>query len=214
MTAIMFAFIVLVGLSLVYSAPLFCTTNQPVDPPSINQGGDNIPYAIFFSEREFKGDQVGIRPGETFFHGLEPKWKKSIRISPHHEMVLFEKKEFGGSSFLVKESVPDVEGGLIGFVPESFWYRLTTTDPSIFPRIYARTSFEGDLLVLPFGLTELPEAKLFGSMKIPVGVTVKLTAVYGPQLSTRDIFLASDSDNLPFTEPVTSVFVSVDPVEL
>jgi hypothetical protein len=129
-------------------------------------------------------------------------------------MVLFEKTEFGGSSFLVQESVPDVEGSLIGFVPESFWYRLTTTDPSVFPRIYAKTSFEGEPLVIPFGLTDLPDPKIFGSMKIPVGVTVKLTTVYGPKLLTRDIFLDSDSDNLPFTEPVTSVFVSVDPVEL
>jgi hypothetical protein len=207
-------FAILFSLSLVYSAPLICNTNQPVDPPSINQGGDNTPYAIFFSEKEFKGDQFGIRPGETIFHGLEPKLKKSIRISPHHEMVLFEKTEFGGSSFLVQESVPDVEGSLIGFVPESFWYRLTTTDPSVFPRIYAKTSFEGEPLVIPFGLTDLPDPKIFGSMKIPVGVTVKLTTVYGPKLLTRDIFLDSDSDNLPFTEPVTSVFVSVDPVEL
>ena len=214
MTAIMIAFIALVGISRVYSAPLSCTTNQPVDPPSINQGGDNTPYALFFSKTHFEGDQVGIRPGEAISHGMDQKWKKSIRISPHHELILFEKREFGGSWVVVEKSIPDFVHGVFGFEPESFWYRPKTTDPSVFPRIYAKTSFEGDLLVLPFGITDLPDPTFFGSIKIPVGVTVKLTMVYGPRFSTRDIFLSSDSDDLPFTEPVTSVFVSVDPVEL
>jgi hypothetical protein len=77
-----------------------------------------------------------------------------------------------------------------------------------------RTSFGGDMLVIRFGLTELPEPKIFGSMKIPVGFRVKLTTVYGPgPFLKKDIVFTSDSDELPFTDPVTSVFVSFGPVK-
>ena len=208
MIAISFSgFVLLLSLSLVYSIPLVCSVDQL-------QEGDNTPYALFFSKTHFEGDQVGIRPGEAIYHGMDQKWKKSIRISPHHELIIFERKEFGGSWVVIDKSIPDFVHGVFGFEPESFWYRPKTTDPSVFPRIYAKTSFEGELLVLPFGLTELPEPKIFGSLKIPMGATVKLTVVYGPRFSTRDIVLTSDIDELIFNEPVTSVFVSIGPMEL
>ncbi|NBU98387.1 MAG: hypothetical protein EBS19_09290 [Spirochaetia bacterium] len=82
------------------------------------------------------------------------------------------------------------------------------------PQIFEKSRFEGEQKFLPFGLTELPEPKVFGSLKIPVGVTVRLTTIYGPRFSTRDIVLTSDSDELPFTDPVKAVFVSVNIVEL
>jgi hypothetical protein len=216
MTGRIFAFIAfLLGLSLVYSAHLICNTNQIVeDPPSINQGGDATPRCIFFTEPNYNGDQAGIRPGEAILHDLDPKWKKSIMISPHHELILFEKEEFGGDLVVLDKSIPDLVGRFNGSLPKSFWYRPTTTDPSIFPRIYVRTSFGGDMLVIRFGLTELPEPKIFGSMKIPVGFRVKLTTVYGPgPFLKKDIVFTSDSDELPFTDPVTSVFVSFGPVK-
>lgn len=216
MIARMFALIAfLLSLSLVYSAPLICNTNQLVEDPSvINLVGDTRPYARFYSKPNFQGHREGIPSGETFQDGLEHGWKRSIEIPPNHELIMFEEQDFGGSWVVIDKSIPDFFGNLIGFEPESFWHRPKTTDPSVFPRIYAKTSFEGEPLVIPFGLTELPEPKIFGSIKIPMGVTVKLTIVYSPRFSTREIVLTSDIDDLLFTEPVTSVFVSIGPMEL
>jgi hypothetical protein len=209
---ILFLIVLLMFLSLVYSAPLICSTDQWVDnPQNINQVGDNTPYARFFSKTNFEGDQVGMRPGEVFIDDLDEKWKKSIKISPQHELLLFQKVHLGGSHVVIDADVPDLTN-FLGFVPGSFWYREKTTDPRIFPVIYASPSFKGKETVVQFGttvFTELPELPFFGSLKVPAGMTVTLTTAIGPR-SSKSYDITSDTSELPFSDPVKSVSVRVN----
>jgi len=188
--------------SLVYSAPLICSTDQWVDnPQNINQVGDNTPYARFFSKTNFEGDQVGMRPGEVFIDGLDEKWKKSIKISPKHELILFQKVHLGGSHVVIDADVPDLTD-FVKFIPESFWYREKTTDPSIFPRIYASPSFEGKETVIQFGTTIFDNPQnppSIGSIKIPKGMRLMVTTVRGARMTyEQTTTYTSDVTSLPF----------------
>jgi hypothetical protein len=67
-------------------------------------------------------------------------------------------------------------------------------------------SYAGEHHFLPFGVTELPEPKNFGSLKVPVGMTVTLTTAMGPK-SVRSYAFTSDVLELPFLDPVKRVYV-------
>jgi hypothetical protein len=174
--------------SLVYSAPLICRTDHV---------GDNTPYALFFSKTHFEGDQIGMRPGDVFLDDLDQKWKKSIKISPDHELILFERINFGGSHVVIDADVPDLTT-FVGFVPRSFWYRPKTMDPSIFPRIYTNPSFEGNETILQYG-TNIQKQFNIGSIKIPKGMRIMVTTVSGARLIyEQTTSYTSDVPRLPF----------------
>ena len=75
-------------------------------------------------------------------------------------------------------------------------------------QIFEKPGFKGKQLVLPFGVTEYPilELRFFGSLKVPVGMTVTLTTVIGPK-GVRSYEFTSDTLELPFSDPVKIVSV-------
>lgn len=134
---------------------------------------------------------------------------RSLKCPPGYAVILYDQPENMGTYVVLSGDVPSLEAyDFSGRVKSLRYNRI------IHPQIFEKHGFEGKQQFLPFGLTMLPEPIFFGSLKIPVGVTVKLTTIYGPRFSTRDIVLTSDSDELPFTDPVKAVFVSVNIVEL
>jgi hypothetical protein len=176
------------------------------------ENNDNLPQGdgpllLLYRGEDFKEAPVGIPEGFVSINFAIAI--RSLKCPPGYEVTLYDQPENMGAYVVLSGDVPSLEAyDFSGRVKSLRYNRI------IHPQLFEKHGFEGKQQVLPFGITELPEPKFFGSLKIPVGVTVKLTTIYGPRFSKRDIVLTSDSDELSFTDPVTSVFVSVGPVEL
>lgn len=167
----------------------------------------NGPLLLLYRGENFQDGTVGIPEGYVsvdFAISIG-----SLKCPPNYEVILYDQPENMGAYVVLSGDVSSLEAYHFSGRVKSLRYNRI-----ILPQIFEKPGFEGKQQFLPFGLTELPEPKFFGSLKIPVGVTVKLTTIYGPRFSTRDIVLTSDSDELPFTDPVKAVFVSVGSVEL
>jgi hypothetical protein len=176
------------------------------------ENNDNLPQGdgpllLLYRGEDFKEAPVGIPEGFVSINFAIAI--RSLKCPPGYEVTLYDQPENMGAYVVLSGDVPSLEAyDFSGRVKSLRYNRI------IHPQLFEKHGFEGKQQFLPFGITELPEPKFFGSLKIPVGVTVKLTTIYGPRFSKRDIVLTSDSDELSFTDPVTSVFVSVGPVEL
>ena len=176
------------------------------------ENNDNLPQGdgpllLLYRGEDFKEAPVGIPEGFVSINFAIAI--RSLKCPPGYEVTLYDQPENMGAYVVLSGDVPSLEAyDFSGRVKSLRYNRI------IHPQLFEKHGFEGKQQFLPFGLTELQEPKFFGSLKIPVGVTVKLTTIYGPRFSTRDIVLTSDSDELTFTDPVKAVFVSVNPVEL
>ena len=176
------------------------------------ENNDNLPQGdgpllLLYRGEDFKEAPVGIPEGFVSINFAIAI--RSLKCPPGYEVTLYDQPENMGAYVVLSGDVPSLEAyDFSGRVKSLRYNRI------IHPQLFEKHGFEGKQQFLPFGLTELQEPKFFGSLKIPVGVTMKLTTIYGPRFSTRDIVLTSDSDELTFTDPVKAVFVSVNPVEL
>jgi hypothetical protein len=180
---------------------------------------DNVPQGdgqllLLYRGDDFQNGPVGIPEGYVsvdFAIAI-----RSLKCPPGYEVILYDQPENMGRYVVLSGDVPSLEAYDFSGRMRSLRYIRKDQDQNqlIHPQIFEKHGFEGEQKFLPFGLTELPDPKFFGSLKIPVGVTVRLTTIYGPRFSTRDIVLTSDSNELPFTDPVKAVFVSVNLVEL
>jgi hypothetical protein len=170
------------------------------------------PLLLLYREEGFQGGPIGIPEGYVAIDFTIPI--HSLKCPPEYEVILYDQLGNMGAYVVLSGDVASLEAYHFSGRMRSLRYIRTDQKQLIHPRMYEKHGFEGKQQFLPFGMTELPELTFFGSLKIPVGVTVKLTTVYGPRFSKRDIVLTSDSDELPFTDPVTEVFVSVNLVEL
>ncbi len=139
---------------------------------------------------------------------------RSVKVPQDYELIMYDQPENKGAYVVLSGDVASLEAYYFSGRMRSLRYIRKDQKQLIHPKIFEKHGFEGEHKFLPFGMTGLPEPKFFGSLKIPVGITVRLTTIYGPRFSTRDIVLTSDSDELPFTDPVKAVFVSVNLVEL
>jgi len=124
-------------------------------------------------------------------------------LPPGYEVMLTDQPENMGEYILLSGNIPSL-------VPYNFSGRMDSLRYSriIHPQVFEKPGFTGKQLVLPFGITELPELPVFGSLKVPVGMSVKLTTIYGPRFSKREIVITSDSEQLPVSEPVEKIDVS------
>jgi len=176
-------------LSLISSRFVVCDThplldsvvrNPIVNPPPPKDkdeyAGDKTPWVLFFNETNFQGVYAGLKPGQSMPYGLYEGWKKSVRIPPAHELILFKENELKGERYSLEGDVPDLVSVFKQrFDPESFLYHLK--DDSIFPRIYESPSFRGKETLVQYGITELSDTqKMYvGSLKIPKGMRLRVT---------------------------------------
>ena len=178
---------------------------------------DNVPQGdspllILYRGENFQEAPVGIPEGFVSVNFAIAI--RSLKCPPNYAVILYDQPENMGRYVVLSGDIPSLEAYDFSGRMRSLRYIRKDQKQLIHPQIFEKHGFEGEQKFLPFGLTELPEPKFFGSLKIPVGVTVKLTTVYGHRFLKRDIVLTSDSDELPFTDRVESVFVSVNLVEL
>ena len=193
---------------LLASLPAFlaCTDcSSLANNDNLPQGGG--PLLLLFGEEKFQGGQVGVPDG--FVSSSFALSVGSVKCPNGYEVIVYDEPENLGSYIILSGEVPSL-------APYNFSGRVKSLRFSrvIHPRLFEKRGYEGEQMVLSFGMSELPQPKIFGSLKIPVGVKVILTTISRPYFSTRDIVLTSNSDELPFNDPVTSVFVSVGQVEL
>jgi len=179
---------------------------------------DNIPQGdgqllLLYRGDDFNDGPIGIPEGYVsvdFAIAI-----RSLKCPPEYEVILYDQPENMGAYVILSGDVASLEAYYFSGRMRSLRYIRKDQKQHIqHPQIFEKNGFEGEQKFLPFGMTELPEPKFFGSLKIPVGVTVRISTIYGPRFSTRDIVLTSDSNELPFTDPVKAVFVSVNLVEL
>ena len=176
------------------------------------ENNDNLPQGdgpllILYRGENFKEAPVGIPAGFVSINFAIAI--RSLKCPPGYAVTLYDQPENMGAYVVLSGDVPSLEEYNFSARVKSLRYNRI-----IHPQLFEKQGFEGKQRFLHFGITELPEPKFFGSLKIPLGVTVKLTTIYGPRFSTRDIVITSDSDELPFTDPVKAVLVSVNPVDL
>jgi hypothetical protein len=176
-------------LSLISSRFVVCDThplldsvvrNPIVNPPPPKDkdeySGDTTPWVLFFNETNFQGVYAGLKPGQSMPYGLYEGWKKSVRIPPAHELILFKENELKGERHYLEGDVPDLVNVFKQtFDPKSFLYHLKD-DRNIFPRIYESPSFRGKETLVQYGVTELSDSQLYiGSLKIPKGMRLRVT---------------------------------------
>lgn len=167
----------------------------------------NGPLLLLYRGENFQDGPIGMPEGyvsQDFAQVI-----RSLKCPPGYEVILYDQPENLGAYVILSGDVPSLEEFNFSKRVRSLRYSRI-----IHPQVFEKPGFAGKQLVLSFGMTELPELTVFASLKIPVGVSVKLTTVYGPRFSKREIVLTSDSDQLPFSDPVESIHVSVQPPEL
>jgi hypothetical protein len=193
------------------SAIMACTDCSSLANNDNVPQGDG-PLAEIYTENGFQNVPFSI-PERYVSASFAPRIR-SVKVPQDYELIMYDQPENKGAYVVLSGDVASLEAYYFSGRMRSLRYIRKDQKQLIHPRIFEKRGFEGEQKFLPFGMTELPEPFLFGSLKIPVGVTVKLTTVYGPRFSKRVIVLTSDSDELPFTDRVESVFVSVNLVEL
>lgn len=198
----------LFGIALLTLLPAFlaCTDCSSLANNDKVPQGDG-PLAELYTGDGFQNYPFRIPEGYVAT-GFAPKIR-SVKVPPGYELILYEQPDNMGRYLILSGDIPSLDPyNFSGHVKSLRFSRV------IHIQIFEKPGFAGKQIVLPFGITELPELPVFGSLKIPVGLSIKLTTVYGPRFSKREIVITSDSEQLPFSEPVEKVEVSFQKPEL
>lgn len=167
----------------------------------------NGPLLLLYRGENFQDGPIGMPEGyvsQEFAQAI-----RSLKCPPGYEVIFTDQPENMGDFLILSGDIPSLEPyHFSGRVKSLRFSRIMHT------QIFEKPGFSGNQQVLPFGVTELPELPVFGSLKVPIGMSVKLTTVYGPRFSKREIVLTSDSEQLPFSEPVEKIEVSFQKPEL
>lgn len=163
---------------------------------------ENGPPLLLYRGENFTDGPIAFYEDKGYVPGFSQAIR-SLKCPPGYEVMLTDQPENMGEYILLSGNIPSL-------VPYNFSGRMDSLRYSriIHPQVFEKPGFTGKQLVLPFGITELPELPVFGSLKVPVGMSVKLTTIYGPRFSKREIVITSDSDQLPVSEPVEKIDVS------
>jgi hypothetical protein len=173
---------------------------------------DNLPQGdgpllLLYRGEDFNDGPIGIPNGFVSLNfAIEIR---SLKCPPGYEVILYDQPENMGAYVILSGDVASLQ-------PYNFYGRVHSLRFSriTHPQLFEKKGYTGEQQFLSFGMTELPHPKFFGSLQIPVGVTVKLTTIYGPRFLKRDIVLTSDNEQLPFSEPVEKIEVSFQKPEL
>ena len=179
---------------------------------------DNIPYQndkgllTLWKEENFQGGAVGMPEG---YVSVSFEWKfKSVQVPDGYAVILFEENDLAGAYVILTGDTATLDSIYFNDRTKSLKYIRNDENGLKHPQIFEKPNFSGQAHRLPFGITHLQDLTEFASIKIPVGMTVKLTTVYGPRFLKREIVLTSDSEQLPFSELVESIQVSVQTPDL
>ena len=199
-----FAVLALLALA---SLPAFlaCTDCSSLENnDAVPQGVD--PLAELYMEAGFqKYPPFGI-PITYVSAGFAPTIR-SVKVPTEYELILYDDVGNLGAYVVISgRDVPSLEEYFFSARMRSLRYSRKTETTLQHPQIFVGQSYAGEHHFLPFGVTELPEPKNFGSLKVPVGMTVTLTTAMGPK-SVRSYAFTSDVLELPFLDPVKSVYV-------
>ena len=193
---------------LLASVPVFracqdCTSLKNND--NLPQGDG--PLLFLYRGENFQGESI-IMPEGYVSQQFAPEIR-SLKCPPGYEVILTDQPENMGEFLILSGDIPSLK-------PYHFYGRVKSLRFSRVQhtQIFEKPGFAGKQLVLPFGITKLPEYPVFGSLKVPIGVKVKFTTVYGPRFSKREIVITSDSDQLQFLDPVELIEVSFQKPEL
>lgn len=167
----------------------------------------NGPLLLLYRGENFQNGPIGMPEGyvsQNFAQAI-----RSLKCPPGYEVILTDQPENMGEFIILSGDIPSLDPyNFSGRVKSLRYIRVIHT------QIFEKPGFAGKQQVLPFGITNLPEFPVFGSLKVPTGVSVKLTTVYGPRFSKREIVITSDSEQLPFSEPIEKIEVSFQKPEL
>jgi hypothetical protein len=167
----------------------------------------NGPLLFLYRGEDFQDGPIGMPEGYVS-REFAPEIR-SLKCPPGYEVILTDQPENMGKFLILSGDIPSLEPyHFSGRVKSLRYSRVQHT------QIFEKPGFAGKQLVLPFGITELPKFPVFGSLKVPIGMSVKLTTVYGPRFSKREIVITSDSEQLSFSEPVEKIEVSFQKPEL
>jgi hypothetical protein len=169
--------------------------------------GDYLLLLKLWSGEDYRGNVVGIPEG---YVSVSFGWKfRSVQVPDGYEVLLFEEDSLMGAYVVISSDTPSIDSLYFNGRTKSLKYIKKDGTSLKHPDIFSQHGFAGKRHILPFGITNLPELENFGSLKIPAGVSVKLTTVYGPRFLKREIVLTSDSEQLLISDPVESIYVSI-----
>jgi hypothetical protein len=128
-----------------------------------------------------------------------------------YEVLLFEEENRQGAYLILSGDISTL--GYYGFNDrvKSIIYREKSGKTVFHPQFFEEPEFKGMEISLPFGTTIFEGLKHFGSIKIPVGMHVSVTTVYGPRFKKRTFILKAEDIEVPLiTDPIESITVSLD----
>ena len=161
----------------------------------------NGPQLFLYRGEDFQDGPISM--AETFVAQNFAPAIRSLKCPPGYEVILTDQPENMGEYIILSGDIPSLD-------PYNFSGRVKSLRYSrvMHTQIFEKPGFKGKQLVLPFGVTEYPilELRFFGSLKVPVGMTVTLTTVIGPK-GVRSYEFTSDTLELPFSDPVKIVSV-------
>ena len=177
------------------------------------ENNDNVPQGNGPLASLYTGDGFGNVPfeiPETYVSVSFAPTIRSVKVPTDYEIILHEGHRGVGAYIVISgRDVPSLEEYYFSARMRSVRYGKKTETTLQHPQIFEEKSCAGKHHFLPFGVTDLPELTFFRSIKVPAGVTVKLTTAIGPRISKSYEF-TSDTSELPFTDPVKSVSVTIN----
>jgi hypothetical protein len=167
----------------------------------------NGPLLFLYRGEDFQDGPIGMPEGyvsQEFAQAI-----RSLKCPPGYEVIITDQPQNMGQYLILSGDIPSLDTyHFSGRVKSLRYSRVMHT------QIFEKPGFSGKQMLLQFGVTELPDLPVFGSVKVPIGMSLKLTTVYGPRFSKREIVITSDSEQLSFSEPVEKIEVSFQKPEL
>ncbi len=168
----------------------------------------NGPLADLYTGDGFQNVPFGIPI--TYVSASFAPTIRSVRVPQDYQLILYDQVGNMGSYIVISgRDVPSLEEYYFAARMRSLRFGPSTETTLQHPQIFGEQSYAGERHFLPFGVTDLPELTFFRSLKVPIGMKVTLTTVIGPK-SVRSYDFTSDTSEMPFSDPVKSVSVTIN----
>lgn len=163
-------------------------------------------YAIFYDDVDYSGTHF-ILMNPTVYNWTIGKLS-SLRIPQDYQVVLRDRD----SHIVLRGNVPNLVLYVFNDRAITMVYEKRTSDNIQNVVIFSKANFDGEMRTLPFGNTNVSEVYYAGSIRVPVGYTVKIVKEPVFPFNAERIFTyVADSSNIGgfFDTAIRSVHISL-----
>lgn len=162
-------------------------------------------YAVFYDDVDYKGSHF-ILMNPTIYNWTIGKLS-SLRIPQDYQVVLRDQD----SHIVLRGNVPNLVLYFFNDRTMTMVYEKRTSGNIENVVIFSKSHFYGEMRTLPIGNTDVSEVFYAGSIRVPVGYTVKIVkeSVFPFNVERIFTYVADSSDIRYFIDsPISSVHIS------